>query len=274
MEIVYFGSDVFLSCFDYLSEHHHIRALYTYHNDEDYFTEFAITKRAEELGIPIHYEAISPLTTKEYFNSGVDMFFVAEYDRIIEIPEDLPDFKGTNLHSSALPEGRSYYPIEVAMQLNLPRTGVTLHKLKPKLDSGAIIDQRVFDITPEMDSIDVYLRCASYGREMTEAFFKNFNSEWNKAHKQMERLPYWKRPATENLTLNHDMSIKEASEVFRRYNNMTEVSLNGKPYYVTSMMTGKSELLKPEIQLSDNLWLYSVKSGNLRLNVYPIKEKE
>ena len=60
MKVVYFGSDVFLSCFEYFVEKHQVLALYTYHNDEDYFTEYAIVKRAEELGIPVHYEAISP----------------------------------------------------------------------------------------------------------------------------------------------------------------------------------------------------------------------
>ena len=60
MKVVYFGSDVFLSCFEYFVEKHQVLALYTYHNDEDYFTEYAIVKRAGELGIPVHYEAISP----------------------------------------------------------------------------------------------------------------------------------------------------------------------------------------------------------------------
>lgn len=275
MKVIYFGSDVFLPCFDYFLTHHQVTALYTYHHDEDYMNENVLLRRAGAAGIPVHYESITEEQVRRFFLSeGGGLLYSAEYDRLIPTPDDLPGYRGVNLHSSLLPEGRSYYPIEVAMELNLPRTGVTLHKLKPKLDSGAIIDQRIFDITPDMDSIDVYLNCASYGREMTEAFFANFDSEWNKAHKQTERLPYWKRPLTENMTLNHDMSVDDASEIFRRYNNMTEVSLNGKPYYVTSLMTGRSELFQPEIQLSDSLWLYSVKSGNLRLNVYPIKEKE
>ena len=34
MKVVYFGSDVFLSCFEYFVEKHQVLALYTYHNDE------------------------------------------------------------------------------------------------------------------------------------------------------------------------------------------------------------------------------------------------
>ena len=274
MDIVYFGSDVFLPCFEYLQKHHNIKALYTYHNDEDYFTEFEITRRAGELGIPVHYEAVSPEKTKEYFKNGCELYFVAEYDRIIDIPADLPDFRGINVHSSALPEGRSYYPIEAAMDRGLKRTGVTMHKLKPRLDSGEIIAQRRFEITEDMDSIDVYLRCAAYTREMTEQVFADFESAWSGAKIQSERLPYWKRPETERMTITHEMSVFEALSVFRRYNSLTEVGLENGSYFVRSVSPGRSELPVPEMQLSDSLYLYSVRGGHLRLNVHPIKEKE
>ena len=110
MKVVYFGSDVFLSCFEYFVEKHQVLALYTYHNDEDYFTEYAIVKRAGELGIPVHYEAISPEEIRRYFTEeGCELFFIAEYDRILTLPEELPAFRGINTHSSLLPQGRSYY---------------------------------------------------------------------------------------------------------------------------------------------------------------------
>ena len=95
MKVVYFGSDVFLSCFEYFVEKHQVLALYTYHNDEDYFTEYAIVKRAGELGIPVHYEAISPEEIRRYFTEeGCELFFIAEYDRILTLPEDFPAFRG------------------------------------------------------------------------------------------------------------------------------------------------------------------------------------
>ena len=134
MKVVYFGSDVFLSCFEYFVEKHQVLALYTYHNDEDYFTEYAIVKRAEELGIPVHYEAISPEEIRRYFTEeGCELFFIAEYDRILTLPEELPAFRGINTHSSLLPQGRSYYPIEGAMERELSCTGVTMHKVAQRL---------------------------------------------------------------------------------------------------------------------------------------------
>ena len=91
MMVVYFGSDVFLSCFEYFVEKHQVLALYTYHNDEDYFTEYAIVRRAGELGIPVHYEAISPEEIRRYFTEeGCELFFIAEYGRILTLPEGFP----------------------------------------------------------------------------------------------------------------------------------------------------------------------------------------
>lgn len=124
MKIVYFGSDVFLSCFEYFLENHEILALYTYRNDEDYFTEYSIVLKAKSLGIPVYYDSITPERIKEYFeNEGCELLFVAEYNRIIPIPEDLESFKGMNTHSSLLPQGRSYYPIESAMERGLKKAG-------------------------------------------------------------------------------------------------------------------------------------------------------
>ena len=274
MDIVYFGSDVFLGCFTYLSERHHIRALYTYHNDEDYVTEFGIVKRAREMGIPVHYEAVSPEATRQYFKDGCELYFVAEYNRIIEIPEDLDSFRGVNVHSSVLPEGRSYYPIESAMAQGLPRTGVTIHELKPRLDSGAILAQRTFDITPDMDSVDVYLRCGAYAREMTEELFRDFDACWAAAIPQRERLPYWKRPAAKALTIDHAMSREEAVAVFRRFNSMTQVLLDGRWHFVSAMSAGPTPLSEPQQQLAEDRWLYGVTDGHLRLSVHPMERKE
>lgn len=166
MKVVYFGSDVFLSCFEYFVEKHQVLALYTYHNDEDYFTEYAIVKRAGELGIPVHYEAISPEEIRRYFTEeGCELFFIAEYDRILTLPEDFPAFRGINTHSSLLPQGRSYYPIEGAMERELSCTGVTMHKVAQRLDSGDVLAQHTIDITADTDSIDVYLQSAAWARD-------------------------------------------------------------------------------------------------------------
>ncbi|MFR2694775.1 MAG: formyltransferase family protein [Enterocloster bolteae] len=60
---------------------------------------------------------------------------MAEYSHKIPVPDD-SRFYGVNIHSSLLPEGRSYYPIECAMERGLGRSGVTMHKIAKSLDRG------------------------------------------------------------------------------------------------------------------------------------------
>ena len=271
MKIVYFGTDVFLSCFRYFAECHEILALYTYHNDEDYFTEYRIVKEAKRLGIPVYYEDISEETTCRYFEEeGCRLFFVAEYNRILPVPKKLPAFKGINMHSSLLPEGRSYYPIEAAMERDLKVTGITMHEIASKLDGGAVLDNYKVEITPDTDSIDIYLRCAKGAEMMIRRMMENFEEEWNAARKQPEdrNYPYWKRPGREKLTITHQMTLKEALDCFRRYNQMAQVEIGGREYYIRALDTGTAPVDEDVRAIKEDMVLYRVKDGHLRLILY------
>lgn len=268
MKVVYFGSDVFLSCFEYFLSEHEILALYTYHNDEDYFNEYSITRLAKENGIPIFYEDITVEAIEKYIHEdGCGMFFVAEYDRIIPIPEGLDEFKGINTHSSLLPQGRSYYPIEAAMERGLCKMGVTMHKLVSKLDKGDIILQRSFSISDDTDSIDIYLECAKNASEMVRLIFGDIEKYWNGAKPQTGKYPYWNRPQRELMRIDHNMTCGEANEIFRKYNSMTEVELGGRMYYVRTLTTGRSPVCRDEIYLSPDRVLYRAADGHLRLHI-------
>ena len=243
-------------------------ALYTYHNDEDYFTEHAIVKRAGACGIPIHYEAITQEEILRFFDKeSCGLLFSAEYDRRIPVPEDFPSFRGINVHSSLLPQGRSYYPIEAAMDRGLARSGVTLHKLAPRLDQGDILARRIVENLQEKDSIDVYLSCAAYAREMTEEIMQNLEGYWKQAMVQKEKFPYWKRPEDEHLTIAHTMTGAQARAVFRKYNSMTQVQLDDAWYYVTGMDVGAVMPEEGERWISPVRLLYRVQDGHLRMDV-------
>lgn len=272
MKVVYFGSDVFLSCFEYFQQEHEILALYTYHNAEDYFMEYSIVEKAKQMGIPVHYESISPERITRYFREeGCKLFFAAEYNRILKIPDDLPEFRGINTHSSLLPQGRGYYPIESAMMRGLARTGVTMHKIAPKVDQGDILGQRSVAITDEMDSIDIYLHNSAHAREMLEDIVKNLDTYWETAHPQHEIQPYWLRPDTERMTLHHAMTREEALAVFRKYNSMTQVQLNGEWFHVTAIATGTGPMQDEVLFLTPVRLLYRLKDGHLRLHIHPME---
>ncbi len=268
MKIVYFGTDVFLSCFHYFAAHHEILALYTYHKDEDYFTEYSIVREARKIGIPVYYEDLSREMIDKYFlQEGCQLFFVAEYNRLIPVPEEMKCFKGINLHSSLLPVGRSYYPIEAAMERDIKRSGVTMHKISPSLDAGDILDSYPVEISEEMDSVDVYLECGLGAERMVLRMMENFEACWNKFRVQEtdRKYPYWKRPSEERLTITHQMTRAQALDCFRRYNQLAQVIVKNRAYYIRAMDTGTAFLKEDVITVKGDQILYRVTDGHLRL---------
>ncbi len=268
MRIVYFGADVFYDIFAEFCSSQTVLALYTYNNPEDYFHEYRVKQLAEQNHIPVHYESITPEVIQECIDQqDCDLFFVAEYNRLIPVDNVSEKFRGINIHSSILPQGRSYYPIECAMFQNLGYGGVTLHKIAPRLDSGDIIAQAKFDITPAMDSIDVYLKCSEAAYQKTLELMKNFDSMWHNAVPQKENLAYWKRPAEQAMIIHHEMTCAEAAEVYRIFNEMTMLSIEDVLYYADSFAISHTEIIDKVIQINDGKLLFALKDGHVRANV-------
>ncbi len=271
IKIVYFGSDVFINMFTFIDSQNDILALYTYHNDEDYFNETNIVRYAHERGIPVHYEVPTFEDMSAWLDKGAELFLVAEYSSKLPVPDDAR-FKGINFHSSLLPEGRSYYPIECAMEMRRTYGGITAHKLFADLDRGDVIAQRRFDIKPEDDSIDVYIYCAEAALDMAHCIFDDFDAAWQNAAPQSAKLPYWRRPEAASLTLSHQMTIAQAKAIYRTYNKMTEVVIDGLRFYVDSFATGNAIIGGGDtdvVILRDDRVLYGVKDGHLRLDIQP-----
>ena len=270
MKIVYFGTDVFLPCFRHLAEREEVLALYTYHNDEDYFTEHRIVREARERGIPVAYGRIPEDRVRRYFEEeGCDLFFSAEYGYIIPVPAGLAAFRGINVHSSCLPEGRGYYPIECAMERGLSRTGVTMHKIVSETDAGDILFQEPIPIVPEMDSVDVYLESSRRALEMTKRLFADLETRWNAAVRQERLGERWAKPAADGRLLDHGMTVAEALAVHRRFNQMTLVRLGGCQCHVVTIEPGRAALPASEVEIATGRFLYAVSDGHLRLTVLP-----
>lgn len=273
MKIVYFGTDVFLPCFRYLAEREEVLALYTYHNDEDYFTEHQIVRAARERGIPVMYGRIPEDRVRRYFEEeGCGLFFSAEYGYIIPVPAGLASFRGINVHSSLLPEGRGYYPIECAMERRLERTGVTMHKIVSETDAGDVLFQEPIAIAPEMDSVDVYLESSRRALEMTKRMFADFEGAWNAARPQERLGERWAKPGAGERTVGHGMTVAEALATHRRFNLMTLVWLGGRLHRIVSVESGRAALPEPEIEIAPGRFLYGSADGHLRLTVLPGKE--
>lgn len=271
MKIVYFGTDVFIETFSYLLENNEILALYTYHKNEDFFTEYEIVKLAHKHRIPVYYDRINLDDIKRYFlEEECELFFVAEYDAIIPVPKDMSKFRAINTHSSLLPEGRSYYPIEIAMYKGLRRTGVTIHKLANELDAGDIIMQEAFPICEEDSSIDIYNKCAKVQLEMIKKLMISFESFWKNATPQSEKCKYWKRPDEQELTITNATKLDEAKQIYRCFNSMTKVRIKNALYYVHEfeiINDINKECKDNFLYISEKSVVYKVLDGYIQISI-------
>lgn len=272
MKIVYLGSDVYYDTFKYLVENEEVVALYTYHNDEDFFNEYELVKEAKKHNIPVHYENLEEDVIIDYFkNKGVELIFSAEYDRIIPTP-NIEEFKAINVHSSLLPKGRGYYPIESAFDKDEKECGVTIHELVKEVDRGKMLYQYSYPITENTSSIDCYIKNAEAVKKETIKIINNLDEYFDKAEIQTERLPYWKRPADEHLTITHELSVKECLEIYRKYNKLSQVIINNKKYYVVSIIGSNEFISEDYIIVNENSCLYKVKDGYIQLELLGVKE--
>jgi methionyl-tRNA formyltransferase len=55
---------------------------------------------------------------------------------------------GVNLHPSRLPAYRGVDPVHVALRAGEQVLGVTLHRIAPEIDTGAVLAQRTLDVRP------------------------------------------------------------------------------------------------------------------------------
>jgi len=70
-----------------------------------------------------------------------------------------PALGAYNIHPSFLPSYRGVSPTFWALARGEERTGTTLHKIETKIDSGAIVSQRVVDILKKDTEHALYIRC-------------------------------------------------------------------------------------------------------------------
>jgi methionyl-tRNA formyltransferase len=78
-----------------------------------------------------------------------DFIVVAAFGQILRSQVlDLPPFGCINVHASLLPRWRGAAPIPAALLNDDRKTGITIMKMDPGVDTGPILNQRELDIQP------------------------------------------------------------------------------------------------------------------------------
>lgn len=128
-----------------------------------------VEQTARRHGLTVHSPASpkDPQLLQSLMQIGPDLIAVAGYHRILP-PELLaiPRLGAINLHTSLLPAYRGPVPWKFAIMHGLKETGVTVHKMVPKLDSGDILAVRKVLIAPDDTGGSLFARLSREGGEL------------------------------------------------------------------------------------------------------------
>jgi methionyl-tRNA formyltransferase len=124
---------------------------------------------AIENNIP-YTQSASP---KSDLGEAPDLFIVIAYGKIIgEDILNIPKFGSINIHYSLLPKYRGASPVESAILNGETETGVTIQKMKFKLDSGPIIAQEKVEMLPDEKTSELRSRLIKIGGELLVKILK------------------------------------------------------------------------------------------------------
>jgi methionyl-tRNA formyltransferase len=201
----------------------------------DWGTVFTTSSQADEPRKAIRQQA----NMRESKNSSpVDFSIIVAYGKIL--PENIlnmPKFGSINIHYSLLPKYRGASPVESAILNGDMETGVTIQKIKFKMDSGPIIAQEKVHIFPDEKAPDLRKRLIKIGGELLVKILPEFAGGKIKEISQNENeATFCKKIKKENGLIDLNDDAEKNYNKFRAYASWPRTFFfkNGKRIIVTN----------------------------------------
>jgi methionyl-tRNA formyltransferase len=121
---------------------------------------------AQQLGLPtIQPERLKdPAALEQLRLWEPELIVVAAFGQILRPSVlDLPQHGCVNVHASLLPRWRGAAPIQAAILAGDERSGVTIMRMDPGVDTGPLLNQAALDIFPDENAASLSQRLAELG---------------------------------------------------------------------------------------------------------------
>ena len=245
MKIAYCGYDFFFSCFErIINLGHEPVAVFSFDCDpaNPRYSKVNFNNRlataAREAGVRFTTAPLNALGLHELLSSGCEFLVSAGYRFRIPI-ETCPALRGCNVHPTILPEGRGPWPLPYLILKNIRLGGVTIHKLISKLDSGDILCQEGFPITPIDNLETVSCRAQMLAARLLDHFLRNFDRLWQNARPQGEGS-YWREPTLEDRTIDWSMGVDSIMKIVRAFGKFEScATFGGKDWVIRDAVAWK-----------------------------------
>ncbi|KLK91042.1 formyl transferase [Microvirga vignae] len=174
--------------------------------------------RARALRLPIQMTRITPADLAALKASGCRVLVVAGYPWLIRGWEQHVPY-ALNFHPSPLPSGRGPYPLFKAILDEVPEWGVTAHALEPAFDTGPILAQKHFALSPQETHDTLLARCQMAAKEIAGQLAEDLPRLWEEAKPQGPGT-YWPRITQADRTIDWTESVEDILRTVRAFGSI------------------------------------------------------
>lgn len=205
--------------------------LFTRPCDNVYDFNDATVSRARALRIPIQTSRLRTADLAALKAVGCEALVVAGYPWLIKDWEAHLAY-AVNFHPSPLPEGRGPYPLFQAILDDASQWGMSVHALAPALDTGAIVAQDLFPVSPDETHDTLLAKCQIASKRLAALLATDLPFLWRTARPQ-EGGSYWPRITEAKRTLDFAQDVAAVLRTVRAFGSIESLAvLGGRRLYV------------------------------------------
>lgn len=171
------------------------------------FKKYGITSEAKQTSI-------------DEIKSASNLIFLSlEFAEIIK-PREFTSSELFNIHFSLLPKYKGMYTSAIPLLFGEEKSGVTLHKIDCGIDTGEIIDQIEFEISPNDTARDMYF---NYLNQAEVLLLKNIddliNGKYSTSPQPAKGSSYFSKKAIDysKITIDHNKTAWEIHNQYRAF---------------------------------------------------------
>ncbi|RMF93289.1 MAG: formyltransferase [Candidatus Schekmanbacteria bacterium] len=250
-----------------LKQKANIAAIFTHKDSKDENIWFkSVEKLARQKGIPVFTPSSKEIKSKVFFNKlkrlKPDIIFSFYYRYLL--PQsilDIPPYGAFNLHGSYLPEYRGRCPVNWVIINGEKSTGVTLHYMEKKADSGDIVAQKRVPISFKDTALTLFRKMEKTAAELIRKTYpKIIEGKIKRIPQDTKKASYYGGRNPEDGKIEWDNSKESIYNLIRAVTHPYPGAftyLNGEKLYVW-----KAQISKRKNRLND------LKAGTI-VKVFP-----
>jgi len=242
LKIAYCGYDFFHACLaDLIESGHDILRVFSFASSAPIDSHAYVKMLSQSHDIPFDLDPISIDALEQLSALGCEVLITAGYPH--KIP-DLAQFgmRGLNVHPSLLPQGRGVWPLPWLILKELPYSGVSLHQLSPQWDSGDILLQGQFAISPRDNLESLSAKAQILATQLIHRCFQDFELCWRQARAQAPSDDYWPYPPAQARYIDWRLGVSQIDKICRAFGKAGSIAdFDGHTWIIYDLVAWQAE---------------------------------